>query len=264
MGIDHVIDLDCVPKQTLTTPGILARLKAQQRAATIIKLYRDRGDNRPPSEMGFEMVRRTPDGNEEVQVVVVQELLDEAVKLEPLANYCEGCPANRAGRAFGCFDNINYPLTRIGEIWLLKQLPKPDDTLIFLLLQQTVQDIQEKQSDQVGLMRQNPGSIFETRDAFARRYHEFSITTDQVFQMLFFPDSIQPAYAALLLLLFGAISRELTPQQMMDLTSGPPAEPIPFIIEPEPTDDETTYALKKFFESIHRAFHLNVSVSLDA
>src|SRR5436190_17135818 len=101
MGIDHVIDLSCVPKETLTTPGILTRLKARDRAAAIIKLYRDNNDNRSPSEMGFEMVRRRPDGSEETQTIIVQHLLDEADDLTPLEHHCEDCPANRANRPFG-------------------------------------------------------------------------------------------------------------------------------------------------------------------
>src|SRR5437899_945521 len=110
LGIDYVIDYDCVPKQTLSTEGILARLKARDRAAAIMQLYRDHGDDRQPAEMGFELARRLPDGSEETQVVVVQVMLDEAAQLDPLADYCATCPANRALKPFGCFGYINYPI----------------------------------------------------------------------------------------------------------------------------------------------------------
>src|SRR5512144_1634169 len=121
MGIDHVIDWDCVPKQALTTPGLLTRLKARSRAEAIIQLHRDQGDQRPPTDMGFEMVRRTPDGKETVETVMVRDLLEEAALLEPLEIHCENCPANRAKRPFGCFDAINYPISQKAELWLLKQ-----------------------------------------------------------------------------------------------------------------------------------------------
>ena len=58
MAIDTVIDYDCVPKQALGTPGILERLKARERATTIIRLYRRNGNQRSPRDMGFEMVRQ--------------------------------------------------------------------------------------------------------------------------------------------------------------------------------------------------------------
>src|SRR5690606_23769631 len=110
MAIDYVIDLDCIPKQTLGTMGILERLKGRDRAHAIIQLYRQNGDNRPPSEMGFEMVRTAADGNEETQVIIVQHLLDSADELIPLEHHCDGCPANRTGDPFGCMGQISYPI----------------------------------------------------------------------------------------------------------------------------------------------------------
>ena len=97
MALDTLIDYDCAPKQALGAPGILERLKARERAATIIRLYRRNGDQRSPRDMGFEMVRSAADGSEETQVVVVQHLLDSAAELDPLAPHCAGCPANRSG-----------------------------------------------------------------------------------------------------------------------------------------------------------------------
>jgi hypothetical protein len=168
MAIDYVIDYDCVPKQTLTSAGLLARIKARNRAEAIIKLYRDHGDQRPPAEMGFEMVRRTPDGQEETQTILVQDLLSDAEPLGPLAKHCIGCPANRSGEAFGCFGYINYPISRAAELWLLKQLPGPDHPLVFLLLRQTLLEY-VFQNEQVAKMRQTPGVIFESSEVFARK-----------------------------------------------------------------------------------------------
>src|SRR2546430_13744550 len=108
MAIDHVIDLDWVPKQAPTTPGLLPGIEPRNRAEEIITLFRDHNDHRAPADMGFEMVRRTPDGAEETQIVMVKDLLGEAAPLDPLASHCVSCPANRAQRSFGCFDLINY------------------------------------------------------------------------------------------------------------------------------------------------------------
>jgi hypothetical protein len=267
MGIDHVIDLDCMPKRALTTPGLLARLKARTRAEAIIQLHRDHGDQRPPSDMGFEMVRRTPDGQEEVQVVLVRDLLDEAAALESLESHCAGCPANRAKRSFGCFDNINYPISQKAELWLLKQLPGPDDTLVLLLLRRTLSDYLFQSAD-IARIRQTPGVIFQTGDRFARRIDDVQIATDQVFEMLFLPDVIRPAHAALLLLFFGAIPRDMDADELMRLTQ--PSEDhvtrrdTPFLLLPDPADDETITEIKAFFDALYVAYRLNVPLSLDA
>ncbi len=263
MGIDYVIDLDCVPKQTFTTPGLLARIKAELRATAIVKLYRDRKDYRPPSEMGFEMVWRAADGSEEVQTIVVQQLLDEAEALTSLAKHCEGCPANRTGRPFGCFGNINYPVSRKAEVWLLKQLPGPEAPLVFLLLQQALQEA-HMHGESVGLMRTQPGVFFENNEVLGRRLEDVIVTTDQIFEMLFLPESIQPLHAALLMLLFGAIPRDLDARQLMELTPAREDRPLQFIMETDAGDDATIDSFKAFFAALHRAHRLNVKLSLDA
>ena len=104
MALDYVIDQDCAPKQALTTAGILERLKARERASTIIRLYRRSGDQRSPREMGFEMLRTAADGSEETQIVVVQHLLDSAAELDPLRlalRRLSGQPDGRALRLYG-------------------------------------------------------------------------------------------------------------------------------------------------------------------
>ncbi|MHB8626851.1 MAG: hypothetical protein ACYDBJ_19375 [Aggregatilineales bacterium] len=265
MSIDYVIDWDCEPKAALTTPGILARLKARDRAEAIIQLYRERGDRRPPAEMGFELARRTPDGNEETQVVIVQDLLDQATPLDPLAAHCAACPANAAGRAFGCFGAINYPLTRAAEWWLLQHLPTVDEPLPYLLLGQALQD-SPGLGERAAPSRATPGVIFQTGEVFARRLGEFSVTTNQTFELLFLVDSILPTYAAMLMLFFGVIRRDLEADEMQTLTPAPAdwETHFPFQLSPDPTDDETIAALKQFFAALRIAYGLDVSLSLDA
>src|SRR5271154_1571558 len=141
MAIDYIIDYSCVPKQTLTTEGILDRLKARERANTVIKLFRENGDQRPPSQMGFEFTRTNRDGEEETRVIDVQEMLDQAADLDPLARYCVGCPANISGEPFGCINRIEYPISAAAERWLLAQLPGIEEPLVWLLLRQGVEQL---------------------------------------------------------------------------------------------------------------------------
>src|SRR5688572_3889058 len=102
MAIDYVIDYACYPKQELTTQGMLDRIKGRARAEAVIDLFRRSGDNRSVSEIGFELARSTPDGTEETRVIMVQDLLDKALELDPYEHYCAVCPASNSGTPFGC------------------------------------------------------------------------------------------------------------------------------------------------------------------
>jgi hypothetical protein len=94
------------------------------------------------------------------------------------------------------------------------------------------------------------------------------VTTNQVFELLFLTEVITPAHAALLLLFFGAIPRDMDAEALMKLTHPTDATTVerqaPFLLTPEPTDDESITALQAYFEALHYAYRLNVTVSVDA
>jgi hypothetical protein len=81
--------------------------------------------------------------------------------------------------------------------------------------------------------------------------------------LLFLPATIQPAYAALLMLLLGVIPRDMDAEVLMRLTPADPASPPRLLIRDDPADDESIYTIKQFLTAVHRAHSLNVSVSLD-
>lgn len=266
MAIDYVIDYDCVPKQTLSTDGILERIKAQARAQSVIRLFREHGDTRPPSEMGFEFTRSLPDGTEETQVVIVQDMLDQAAELDPLASYCTGCPANALGKPFGCMGQIQYPISSAAEAWLLERLPGIEQSLVWLLLRQGVQEMGYDGAT-VQPLRANP-NYFEERRVRGRDMVEFVFSADQVFEMLFMLSHIQPSHAGMLLLLFDAIPRDVEANQIVQimnhtLTADEIAQQYPFQIKPDPNDDSTIADLKQFFYAVYRAWTLNVRLLLD-
>ncbi len=266
MAIDYVIDYACVPKEALTTEGIVERLKARERAQAVIGLFRENGDQRPPSEMGFEFTRTNAAGEEVTQVIVVQEMLDRAAELDPLAQYCAGCPANVSGAPFGCVGSIAYPISAASERWLLDQLPGIDQPLAWLLLRQGVQEMGYDGAP-VRPLRANP-TYFEERRVAGRDLVEFVMTADQVFEMLFLLGNIQPAHAGVLLLLFGAIPREVEAGQIVQimnrtLSADDIARDFPFQMAILPDDDATVAALKAFFHAMHRAWTLNVPLLLD-
>jgi hypothetical protein len=266
MAIDYVIDYACVPKQTLTTAGIVERLKARERANAVIRLFRENDDQRPPSEMGFEFTRTNAAGEEETRVIVVQEMLDLAAELDPLAHHCAGCPANTSGLPFGCTGFIDYPITAVGERWLLDLLPGIDQPLVWLLLRQGVQEM-GYDGVPVRPLRANP-TYFEERRVAGRDLVEFVMTADQVFEMLFLLGDIQPAHAGVLLLLFGAVRREVEAEQIVQIMNGTLsadeiARAFPFQMTNQPDDDRTVAALKAFFYALHQAWMLDVPLLLD-
>ena len=265
MAIDYIIDYDCIPKQTLGTLGILERLKGRERAETIIQLYRQNGDERPPSEMGFEMVRTAADGSEETQIIVVQHLLDSADELIPLEHYCEGCPANRSGDPFGCMGRISYPLSPFGEAWLLNQLPDPPGApLIWLLLKQGIQEFHYDGS-RVRLLREAGQTHFSEARTIQRELGEIIVNSDQVFEMIFLLGSIQPNHAGILLLFFGALDRDLEADDIMRIGAMPLAqrEALDFRITISAEDDQTTGELKQFLYALYLAWQLDVQLLLD-
>lgn len=266
MAIDHVVDLGCVPKSTLGTGGILERLKAGERARQVIRLFRENGDQRPPTEMGFEFTRTAADGTEETRVIVVQELLDDAAALDPLAQHCVGCPANVSRASFGCMNFIQYPISLAAERWLLDRLPGIDEPLMWMLLKQGINEL-GYDGALVAPLRSNP-NIFEEARLPGRDMIEFVLNSNQVFQMLFLTGHVQPPHGGMLLLLFGAIRRDLEAHQIVLIMNRtlPPDQierDFPFLLPPSDADDEGIRQLKSFFLALYRAYVLGVSVLLD-
>lgn len=264
MAIDYVIDYNCVPKQTLGTDGILERIKGRERAETIIELYRQHGDDRTPSEMGFEMVRTAADGSDETQIIIVQHLLDAADELIPLAPYCDGCPANRTGDPFGCMGRIGYPLSPFGEAWMLNQLPEPTEPLVWLLLRQGILKFKYDGSS-VRLLRAAGTTHFSEQRTIQRELGELTVNSDQVFEMTFLLGHIQPNHAGILLLFFNAIHRDMEADEIMNIGTMPPElrEQFDFRITVSAEDDPTTAEIKQFLYALYLAWQLDVQMLLD-
>lgn len=266
MGIDYIIYYDCPPKQALTLEGLMGRLKGRDRAQAIIELYRNEGDQRPPSEMGFEMVRRLPDGTEEKEIVVVQNLLDAAQELVPWEERCTGCPANHLGVPFGCIGTINYPISIQGERWLLDQLPDGDQPLVYVLIQSAIREMRYT-GHSAAKLRARLGVFFESDRVLTRDLGNIQVTADQLFEMLFLSGPIHPAHGSMLLQFFGGIAQDLDADVMMGLADPPSQawidEHIPYVHVIAPGDDGTILTLKGFFRALYAAYRLGVPVLLD-
>lgn len=264
MAIDYAIELPCPPREALATEGIFDRLKHRERAAAVIRMYREAGDDRPPSEMGFDFTLSTSQGEEETELIIVQDALDYANELDAHAYHCRDCPANRTQMPYGCAGFIQYPISGRAEAWLLNQMPLPHEApLVWLLLKQGVEQfVYDGQS--VHSLRGN-AVYFEDRVASLRGLGEFTMTADQVFEMVFGVGDIQPNHAGLLLLFFHGIRRDLEAPDIMHLTPAPADadERLPFLMSITPEDDTTIAEFKQFFHALYIAWRLNVPLKLD-
>lgn len=265
MAIDYIIGYSCEPKTQLTPGGILSRLKGEERAQAIIHLYRKNDDQRLPAEMGFEFTRRTPQGDEETRVVIVQDLLDAAAELHPLEHHCKSCPANRAGRRFGCIGFIQYPISTEAEAWMLDQLPVPDEVLSWALLKQGIEEFRYD-GKSIEPLRSATGIYFESVEATSRLLGAFRVDSNQVFEMIFGVGHITPNHAALLLMFLNAITRDLEADQIQALAPASKDTPqqIPFLMAENNDDNLTIAELKAFFHALYTAWTLDVQMFLDA
>ena len=247
----------------LSDPPELQRSSRAQRAAYEIRQAVQESHLGEPVE-----VRRLqpPEGDEENAVIVVQDLLDEAAKLKPYESHCQGCPANRTGTPFGCTGFIQYPLTAKGEAWLLNQLPAPQEPLIWLLLKQGVDNFQYD-GQQVAQLRQTDDTYFEARQPARRSLGEFTLTANQVFEMMFMVGNIIPNHAGVLLLFFNAVERErMQADSIMQMAPSTPEKvsEYPFMHQMLPSDDRTTREIKAFLHALYIAWALNEKLLVDA
>lgn len=272
MGIDTIVNFPCIPKDVLTTEGILERLKMRNRAEAVIQIYRDQGDLRPTNEIGFEVTRRGSDGSAETETVIVSEALDYAKELDDVAPHCVGCPANRTNQSFGCITTINFPISEAGEIWLLRQLPEAGSPLLQLL--QRGIDEYGYDGETARPLRQQEDVYFESDESLGRPYvdDDLIVTTDMLFEMMFMVGNIQPGHAAMLLLFFNIIPRdELTADDIFWLVNDNTisadadrtANELPLLLKFDPDEDHTIKDFKHVLHALYIAYTLNVSLLVD-
>lgn len=266
MAIDYIIDYDCVPKQQFGTESIKERLKGRERATTIIRMFREAGDERDPDEMGFEFTRSTPEGTTEKELIVVQDMLDNFDELKPVMPHCQGCPANRTGMPFGCMGFVQYPISGEAEEWLLNQLPSIDEPLVWLLLKQGVENF-AYDGLAIDRLRKEGDTYFLDKFPANRFLGEFTLNANQIFEMIFSVGDIIPNHGAVLLLFYNAIERsELEAPQIMALAPAD-AEKIqahPYLHQIMQGDDRTLADFKEFFEALWVSWALNVKLLIDA
>ena len=214
--------------------------------------------------MGFEMVYRNAQGEEETTIVQVSDLDDLRSELDGFEHHCEGCPANRLKRSFGCIGAVNYPISGRAEVWMLEQLPTPDEPVPFLLLQQG-RDMGNTGAQAEGLRGGHPGVFFESPTIIKRQYEEMDVTGEQLFELLFLLGDIQPKRGIMIMLFMEAIHRDMQADELMALTPAQQnyAAKYPFLLDGRGDDDASIRDLKGFFHALYIAWLLDKNVILD-
>jgi hypothetical protein len=264
MGVDFVIAQGCPPKEQFTTEGLLQRVKAADRAKVIREVYAKEKENRPADQMGFEMVYRRADGQQETTLIKISELDALASQLAGWEGHCQTCPANRGRGAFGCIGTVNYPISAQAEVWMLSRLPNIAEPVPYLLLQQGPQ-MGNTGARAEDLRDQHPGVFFESASPLKREYDEMDVTGEQLFELLFLLGPIPPKRAVMILLFMGAIRRDMDADTLMKLSPAQLAyrERYPFLLEATAADDSSIRELKAFFQALYTAWLLDREVWLD-
>ena len=268
MGVDYIVDAPCIDRSNFDLADIAARLKERAQATEVLRWYRDNGDNRPLSEIGFEVTRRAADGSEATELVLVQDAFERAKVLDDVARTYADCDELGFADFFGCFGSVNYPIANKAEIWMLEQLPGVESPVLFLMLMRGVQEFGYT-GNAARELRNQVGVYFQNPDTLARRYAEMDVTTDVLFEMIFQLGDIQPAHGAMLLLFLNAIPRDSAePSTIMALTRGEMnaaeiMQQFPFQAEIQPDDEPSVKDIKRFLRALYYGILLGVPLRLD-
>jgi hypothetical protein len=140
MRIDYRLLFDCPVRKALSDDGILDFLRDRATAAAAVAMFgKDPDPNTPAEKRTLTVERLVRDRTVKVETTA-EKLLERAAALDPHAAHCEGCSANLAQRAFGCFGEIPTPIPGEAEEWLIKLCSDPQTTLTGSLLAQAIFD----------------------------------------------------------------------------------------------------------------------------
>jgi hypothetical protein len=214
MSIEFVVDFPCAVKKALSQPRLIQLVKSRNQAETVLRITRERGDERPPDQIHFECVVYRVDrfeGDLQRETASVQAVLDEARVLDAHAHHCPECPANAAHEPFGCYGSIPYPIGEEMEAWLLSLFPPDLDTPVGMLLRSAVRDF--RYDGGPFLRMRLDGTFFRRRKPLQRswetKYGSWRLTSDQALQMLFGVGHLQASQCLMLAWFAGIVPHQL-------------------------------------------------------
>lgn len=210
MTIEFALQKPCAARRH--TPEVKLRAMVRQAgiAETAIARFREKfphADNETLiTKCTVEIAVKRPDGTLIQTQMTVGKLQEMTEPLGGLGGECKGCPANVSGRSFGCIGQVDDPISKEAEDWLLARLP---DDAKDANLAQLMQHLADLGIDGAPVEEQRARSrMFERRQAAVRKWGGWfgaktQLTSSQLLQMLAFGEVIGPEQAQLYTRLLG-------------------------------------------------------------
>ncbi|HEU4754379.1 MAG TPA: hypothetical protein VFU47_14825 [Armatimonadota bacterium] len=240
MPVDYLLEFPCEPKRRLGRERLL------------------------------ELLRRLPRfrGEEATSGLAADEARDAGFQLRPLAFHCARCPANHAGREFGCFDAVELPLSAEAEEWLVELLPvslKESDEV-------EAEEVRQRRSvrELIDRLRERPASagvderrgssrLVERKRPAERRYGALfrreRLTSGQLVDLLLLEAPVHPETAELACRALGV---------WQDGGTGEDGVPEAVFCEPvQPDDDPSVADLKQYLHALMVASSLSAPVTTE-
>jgi hypothetical protein len=264
MGVDYVIDLPCAPKAALGgAQQLVALVKQRGQAESLLQLARTQGDTRAPDEITFQSAVMRPTGVEEREVSL-QTLFDASAPLAAHERACQGCPANCADRAFGCYGYIAYPVPAAAEKWLLGRLPRSLSCTAGHMLVKALGDFGWN-GEHVAQMRAQGGTFFEARERIVATWGEgrkvLALDSDTLLEMVLFVGHVQPSHALMLSLFLGLLPHDLEVSELQQILQDP--ERMKEAVELPVHEDAAIAPLCAFLKALATAAWLDKNLLID-
>jgi hypothetical protein len=277
LGVDYIVNQPCKVKETLSVEGMVALIKQRYRAVAMIEATKEGGKSDEQAiNATFQIMLAAPGGVQSADVRV-SELFAGTEKLDDLQIYCRYCPAS-AGKPFGCYRIISYPISRKAEEWLAATAGKAAAGSLAIL---PLEYILERNIDggNISKMRADPDDAFfelkQPLDIPVRTgtgpCDRKMVNTDQVFNLLLGMRRIGEDCMKMLLPMSGGLTvtkeepapgtyQVAFPTPYKDGTSSWWA----YCLNDETEDDTSTLQLKEFFRmmALALALHRDMTVSL--
>ena len=238
----------CGVREAMSTLDLLRMKKARDQANTALNWMRidpTTDKSKPESEWVFKVAVPGASGSKTTEIRI-GDLLAESEPLEALAHHCRNCPASVLSRDFSCSGIVHYPITMLGEQWLVSKLPADLDSEAghFLLRAITDFDYRGVKID----AKRNRKERYEADKPPERKWSSglsktITITSSQILEMAFgVGDYLEPPHATMVAYFLGFVGGD-SPEPGDPLHLPLSNNPLDY---PQPEDDECIIELKSF------------------
>lgn len=221
MGVDYVQDRQCRVKEALGVETLVQLLKSRAQAASLVRQAEEKGTD--PAGATVKRVVRYPGGPVEEDVPLA-DLLAAGETLAPYEPVCEACTANFQQAPFGCCGYLSYPISEAEEQWIMTRLPASPRSVAGIYLRNVLREL-EIDGRPVAQMRETP--FFERAAPVVRTWdggsEPLAVSSNQLFQFLFFAGPIDPVHAVFACLFLGLIPHEIPPADLQAILRTPDA-----------------------------------------